>query len=145
MTQQIVRFLVASLLFTLTMLPSALAQTGNTQTANDTLPAEKISVEAGPATPCQDVAHSEPDPAPGESAQRRPATPLPPRLGYPRSVGPRGAAWQPGNKRHALIGAIIGFGIGAAVGAKGHRDLGSRALIAGVGAALGAAVGNATP
>jgi len=56
---------------------------------------------------------------------------------------------QQGNGRHALIGALIGFGIGAALGAKGNRDPHARVvapiLFGGAGALIGAAVGASHP
>jgi hypothetical protein len=56
---------------------------------------------------------------------------------------------QRGNGRHALIGAVIGFGIGAALGAKGNKDPHARVtapvLFGSVGALIGAAVGAGHP
>jgi len=52
------------------------------------------------------------------------------------------------NGRHVAIGALIGFGLGAALGAKGNTDqhpgVGVKAalLVGGVGALLGAAIGS---
>jgi hypothetical protein len=150
MRQRIVRFLLASLFCMQTMLPCAFSQTGKTQTANDSLTAERVFVEGCPATQREDIAHSEAGQTPSESVHRRPLTQFPPALEYPRAASPRGA-WQPRNRRHALIGALIGFGIGAALGAKGNRDQHTSAriaapiLVGGVGAMIGAAVGNSVP
>jgi hypothetical protein len=150
MRQQIVRFLLTSLLFMQIVLPCALAQTRETQTANDSLTAEKVFVEGSPAPQRDDIAHSEAGQTPTELDHRGPVTPVPPRILYPRTASPRGA-WQPRNRRHALIGALIGFGIGAALGAKGNRDQHTSAriaapiLVGGVGALIGAAVGSSVP
>ena len=49
-----------------------------------------------------------------------------------------------GNGRHALIGALIGFGVGAAIAAKANKTPnpgGAIVLVGGVGALIGAAVG----
>ena len=150
MRQQIVRFLLASLLFMQSVLPCALARTGETQTPNDSLTAEKVFFDCSPATQHEDIAHSALGQTPSELAHQRPVTPVPPRILYPRTVSPR-SAWQPRNRRHALIGALIGFGIGAALGAKGNRDQHTSAriaapiLVGGVGAMIGAAVGSSIP
>ena len=70
-----------------------------------------------------------------------------PRRGYP---GYPGMAMEP-NGRHALIGALIGFGLGAAAGAHANTDqhpgAGVKAafLVGSVGGLLGALVGAATP
>jgi hypothetical protein len=150
MRQQIVRFLLAYLLFMQSVLPCALAQTGETQTANDGLTAERVFVEGSPTRRHEDIAHSEAGQTPSELAHQRPVAPVPPRIRYPRTGSPRGA-WQPRNRRHALIGALIGFGIGAALGAKGNRDQHTSAriaapmLVGGVGAMIGAAVGSSVP
>ena len=150
MRERIVRFLLTSLLFTQCVLPCALAQTGEMQTANDRLTTEEIRVEGSPATQRDNIANLEAGLTPSELAHRRPVTPVPPPIPYPRAASPRGA-WQPRNRRHALIGALIGFGIGAALGAKGNRDQHTSARIAaplivgGVGAMIGAAVGSSVP
>ena len=69
-----------------------------------------------------------------------------PRLGYPqRTYPPR---WGSGYPRHAAIGALVGFGLGAAFGAKANTDrhpgVGTRAalLFGTFGAMIGAVVGN---
>jgi hypothetical protein len=149
MRQQIVRFLLASLLFMQSLLPCALAQTRETQTPNDSLTAEKVFLDCSPATQREDIAHSAAGQTPSELAHRRPVTPVPPRIRYPRTGSPRGAG-QP-SRRRALIGALIGFGIGAALGAKGNRDQHTSAriaapiLVGGVGAMIGVAVGSSVP
>jgi hypothetical protein len=67
-----------------------------------------------------------------------------PRRGYPRAS--YGAPWQePGNGRHAAIGALIGFGLGAALGAgtskDSHTTVGAAVIFGGFGALIGGAVG----
>jgi hypothetical protein len=63
--------------------------------------------------------------------------------GYPSSYA--------GNGRHAVIGALIGFGIGAALGAKANQDphpgvtLKASLLVGFIGAGLGAAIGAGAP
>lgn len=78
-----------------------------------------------------------------------------PGLPYPRSAGYPGAGsarmWQPSSGRHAAIGALIGFGLGAAVGAKANTDQHEQARVAaplifgGFGALFGALVGASIP
>jgi hypothetical protein len=76
--------------------------------------------------------------------------PGPPRrashpMGYPRAYS---GMWMPSpGGRHAAIGALIGFGLGAAVGAMGMGTGGARATLTfGVlGGLLGAAFGCTTP
>jgi len=70
----------------------------------------------------------------------------------PYMVRPRysGFATEPSG-RHVLIGALIGSGLGAAVGAKGNRDqhpgVETKAIVLGasIGGLLGAAIGAAVP
>lgn len=75
----------------------------------------------------------------------RPGPPSRQSMGYPR--GGNSAMWsEPGSGRHALIGAVIGFGLGAAIGAKGAG--GSARLSVGfgiIGGAMGAAFGASIP
>jgi hypothetical protein len=83
-------------------------------------------------------------------ARRRPGAPHPTRGGY----GGRGypAAWSsPGNARHTLIGLAIGFGLGAALGAKGNQDshpgaeVRAAVLFGAFGGLIGAAIGHGAP
>ena len=81
-------------------------------------------------------------------SRRRPGRPLPRRGAYP---GPSSSGrWTPeGNGHHAAIGALIGFGVGAAAGAKGNTDASNRVtailLVGSVGALLGAMIGDGIP
>ena len=50
-----------------------------------------------------------------------------------------------GSPGHALIGALIGFGLGAAVGAKGNAGVRATLAIGTVGAGIGSAIGFSIP
>lgn len=87
------------------------------------------------------------------AAQRTPGPRMRPR---PMPIGPPYGRYpdvwaEPGSGRHALVGAIIGFGLGAAIGAKGTSNApganrpAASILIGGIGGLLGAAVGYGTP
>jgi hypothetical protein len=56
---------------------------------------------------------------------------------------------QRGNGRYVLIGALIGFGLGAAIGAKANQDPHARVvapvLFGGAGALIGGAIGASHP
>jgi hypothetical protein len=149
MRRQILHPLLAFPLLLTSVLPYALAQTQEEQTANDSLTAEKIIVARGPYTLHEEFARcwGEGQTLP-ERAQRRPVSPAPPQIRYPSRRG-YGMGRQRGNGRHVLIGALIGFGIGAALGAKGNRDPHTRVispvLFGSVGALIGAAVGASHP
>ena len=74
---------------------------------------------------------------------RRPGM-YPRRGGYPRPAYP--SMYRPEvNGRHVLIGALIGFGIGAAVVAKSHGTAGATVAIGAIGAGIGAAMGAGMP
>jgi hypothetical protein len=68
-----------------------------------------------------------------------------------RYPGSYARAWGPGNGRHAAIGALIGFGIGAALGAKANNDphpgvtLKASLLVGFIGSGLGAAIASGVP
>src|SRR5271169_1872333 len=120
MKQQIVHSLLASLLLIQSVAPYALAQTGQAQTVNDSLTADKILVARSSYTQDEDVARSSGDgQTPSGASQSRRGAPVPPQMRYPRAGGYGGMWQQRGNRRHALIGALIGFGIGFAIGGKG--------------------------
>src|SRR5271163_1286797 len=69
----------------------------------------------------------------------------------PVSYGRGYPSWFAGNGRHAAIGALIGFGIGAALGAKANKDphpgvaLKASLLVGFIGGGLGAAIGAGAP
>jgi len=150
MRQQIVHFLLASLLSILSLLPRAVAQIEQEQTADDSLTAKEILIARSPYTQRDDIARG---PSDGQTllelAQRRPIPPVPLQIRYPRGRGYGGMWRQPGNGRHALIGALVGFGLGVAIGAKGNQDPHARViapiLFGGAGALMGAAVGASHP
>ena len=151
MKQQIVHSLLASLLLIQSVAPYALAQTGEAQTANDSPTTEEIRVARSPYAQHEDIANGSGDgqPPSGISQSRRGA-PVPPQMRYPGAGGY--GMWQHhGNRRHALIGAVIGFGVGFAIGEKGSKNLNGRdratmsVLFGSVGAMIGAAVGASHP
>lgn len=91
-------------------------------------------------------------PAPEIAAQfpRRPPRPRP-RRPVGRTVGYGPGPWMQPNGRHAAIGALIGFGLGAAIGAKANQDrhpgagVAAAFIVGSVGAGLGAVVGCGVP
>ena len=101
-------------------------------------PAEKIC--GAPAPRCQGVDHRPGSPTFPRAALRQ-CTMAAPRPSYP----PPFLQFDDGH--HAAIGAMIGFGIGAAAGATAKTDSGGRVVAAlfggGLGALFGAAVGHA--
>ena len=149
MPQQIVPSLLASFLLIQSVLPCALAQTGEGHTANESQTAENILVARGAYIQHEDIARSGDGQTVSELAQRRPIPVVPPQMRYSRRRGYEGTWRQRGNGRHALIGALIGFGIGAALGAKGNQDPHARVvapvLFGGAGGLIGAAVGASHP
>jgi len=82
--------------------------------------------------------------------RRGPGRTFPTRAGYPPSTYPR-RSMGVGNGRHAAIGAIIGFGLGAALGAKANKDqhpgatLRFSLLLGTFGAAMGALIAQGAP
>jgi hypothetical protein len=152
MRQEIVHSLLASLLLIQSVLPSALAQAGERQTANDSLTAEEILVARSPYTQHEDVPRGSVDgQTRSEPAQRRPVILVPPQIQYPGAGAHSGVWRQPRNARHAAIGALIGFGLGAAIGAKVNKDqhtqarIGAPILFGGFGALIGAVIGGSHP
>ena len=142
MRQQIVCFPVAFVL--LMLLPCAWAQT-----ASDIPTGEKIAARSAHAQH-EDIARCSGDGQTlSEFAQRRPVSLAPRGIRYPRGRGYGGMWRQRGNGRHALIGALIGFGVGAAIGAKGNQDPHARVvapvLFGGAGALIGAGIGASHP
>lgn len=117
-------FLLASLM----VASGALAQTTEvrqTETEKNLLRSDAISAARSPYT--QNVKAEGASGDAGDArliAQRfrpRPMPPLPPRRGYPQ--GNYRTPWMDhGNAGHALIGAAIGFGLGAALGATANTD-----------------------
>lgn len=94
---------------------------------------------------CQHARQTNPGPG-----QCRPPSPCPIRCcryGYPPPRPP--FLWEPGNGTHATAGALVGLGLGAALGASkdGNADsrLAGALVIGGLGALIGAAVGHGIP
>jgi hypothetical protein len=148
MRKQMVHSLFASLLLIQSGLSFAWAQDGHGQTANDSLAAEEILVARNPYTEHEGVPCCAGETqTPVEIAQSRPASVVLPQIRYPRGRGYERTWRQRGNGRHALVGALIGFGLGAAIGAKGNQDQHTRArvvapiLVGSAGALIGAAIG----
>lgn len=86
---------------------------------------------------------SQPSPPPQFPIRRRGPMPAP-RGRYPGPAYP--GMWRsehPG--RRALIGALIGFGIGAAVVAKGHGTAGATVAVGAIGAGIGAGMAGGMP
>jgi hypothetical protein len=166
MQKHIVYSLFACLVFVQFVVPVASAQSGEGRTTNDGLAGERILagrnlyVEHG-SLEHDGVGHRQHNDLPGgaggagtlsELAQNKPATAVPRQVWYPRGRS-HGGSWgaRRGNGRHVLIGALIGFGIGAAIGAQGNRDPSTRGritapvLFGSAGALIGAAVGASHP
>ena len=81
---------------------------------------------------------------------RGPAMPFPRQSGYPR--GTYGTPWMDhGSAGHVLVGAAIGFGLGALVGVKANKDphpgaTGAAVVIfGGFGALMGGLIGGSHP
>lgn len=153
MRQQIVLSLLASLLLILSVLPCAWAQTKEGQTTNNSPTAKEVLAARSSYTQTEDVTFCSRD-GQTELAQRSPVPLVPPQIRYPRGRGydgkGYGGMWRhASNGRHVLIGALIGFGLGAAIGAKGNQDPHARVvapvLFGGAGALIGAAIGASHP
>jgi hypothetical protein len=147
------KLLIASLLLMLGLVASlATAQTSDwpevaklQQPAANPSPADGIrAARSRCATPDNSSSNLDQPIILAQYSRSGPHGPLPRRAGGPRSSYPR--TWTPsGSGKHALIGALIGFGIGAAVAAKGHGSAGTIAAIGALGGAIGAGLGAAGP
>lgn len=155
MRRQIIYCLLAAFLM-LWKLPYAAAQSGELpdeahQEAQNTNPLSENSGRSGFST-CTDQKQN------SDGCRRAPACGKPaPVYRRPRRVqydddSDDSAMWRVSRRRrHALIGAIVGFGIGAAIGAKGNQDQHDRARVGapllggGIGALIGAAIGAGHP
>ena len=125
----------------------ALAQTRDAQVANSASEENSIAAARSQYTQTSDIP---PDPSNTTLAQLHrggPGRPFPPQRGYPR--GAYQTPWMDhGNAGHIFIGAAIGFGVGAALGATGSARNGtpvSGGIVIGGGlfALLGGCVGKA--
>ena len=147
------------LLSLLTLAASPLAKaTEDRQTEKDPSLGSAISAARGPYTENAGVESISRDPGKGTTlaqfsqggiSRGRPARPFPPHHGYPR--GSYQSPWRDhGSAGHAAIGAVIGFGLGAALGAAGNTDrhagttrAGTALIIGGLGAFIGGVIGGA--
>jgi hypothetical protein len=138
---------LASLLTPLLLVSSVLAQAGDQEVADQVANQAEITAARSRYLQTEDLSGGPSDrQAYPQSRRPSPQSSLPPRTGYP----PRGypARWSGGSPKHAAIGALIGFGLGAALGAKFNTDhhdgAGVKAalLFGTFGALIGATVGN---
>jgi len=148
MRRQIIHLLLGALL-TPCLLPYALAQSEEVQKTDP--PTEKIGEHRSGAKADQ-ISQSEDCRRVPESDERRCLHRRPRRVWSEGETEDPCGVWRPKRRgRHALIGAVIGFGIGAAVGAKGNKDQHTRARVVApvlggaVGAWIGATIGGAHP
>jgi hypothetical protein len=136
-----------SFLTSLLLVSSVLAQSGDREAANQLANQADITAARSRYVQTEDLSDG---PSDGQAyAQLRRPSPrpsLPPRIGYPQRGYP--AMWRGGSPKHAAIGALIGFGLGAALGAKFNTDhhggAGVKAalLFGTFGALIGATAGN---
>ena len=140
---------IPSLLASLLIVSSATAQTSDAPTANDLNAGSEIAAARSQYTQTAEVSPDAKDDTVAQLARRGPRTSFPPRRGYPR--GTYQTPWmENGSAGHALVGAAIGFGVGAAIGACGSdrsgTTLGGRVIIGGtILAVIGGAIGAAHP
>jgi hypothetical protein len=137
-----------SLFALLLMVSSALAQAGNLELADQST--DQVDIAAARSRYLQSDDYLSGGPSAGEARSPvrhpRPVRPPASRAGYPQ--GGYSAMWGGGNPRHATIGALIGFGLGAAIGAKvnsdNHGRIGVRTaiLFGSFGALIGAVAGS---
>jgi hypothetical protein len=140
-------------LFTLVLLAStALAQTGDLQAVNDPSPA--VSAARCQYTPADEVCaslresgetHPADDATVAQFPRRIPSPPARrPTIGRPRPSYT--GMWRPaGSGRHALIGALIGCGLGTAIAVRGHTGVRASLALGTLGAGMGAAMGLSIP
>lgn len=138
---------IPSLLFSFLIVLSAAAQNSDGPTTNERPLPDQIAAARRQYTETTDVSS---DPNDGKALAQLPGRPpLMPRHGYYQSRYQN--SWAgPGDVVHPLIGAAIGFGFGAAIGAlgaiHGHTPVGSGVFIGGslfgfIGGAIGASHG----
>lgn len=144
-------FLLASLLAA----SGALAQTKEDrqiETKRDSLREEAISAARSRYTQNAKVENASRDAGDdndnvlAQLSRPKPMPPFPHHRGYARGNYP--APWiEHGNAGHAVIGAVIGFGLGAVLGATANSDrhpratVGAVVLFGGLGALIGGVIG----
>lgn len=142
------------LLATIVLASNALSQTDNPRAMNE-LPSH-VAAARCQYTPGDDACSGESDSAQpqgrndGTLAQLPRQMSRPPfRTGHPAMGRPAyPGMWQPryeGSPAHALIGTLIGFGLGAAVGAKGNIGVRGTLAFGAIGAGIGAGIGFSLP
>jgi hypothetical protein len=143
-------FLLHLVLTVLVLTSNAVAQTATpppVEIANETATSESIAAARSEYTNTANGEGTTRDA--GDSMQlaqfsRRP--PRPPQHAHP-PLYRQPPRMDYGDGKHALIGAVIGFGLGAAIGAKANSDshpgatVGAVFLVGGIGALMGAMVG----
>ena len=149
--------LAASLLFG----GAVVAQTQTRPSALHMAAPDTIAVSTNNSAQPGDLANAVDNPTPNklsesdhetlaQLARRRPGGLYPRRGGYAGCGYP--SAWSsPGNGRRVLIGAAIGFGLGAAMGAKANTspypgsEVRAAVLFGAFGGLIGAAIGHGAP
>lgn len=139
---------LASLLASLLIASSAAAQNVDGPATNELPVRDEIVAARSPYTPMPDIS---PIVNEGKSLAQlpraRPGMPITPRHGYYRT-GYQNPWMGSGDVAHPLIGAAIGFGVGAAIGAlssmHNQTPVGNRVILGGslfafIGGAIGAA------
>jgi hypothetical protein len=144
---------IPSVLASLLIVSSAPAQTSDAPTANNLNAGSEIAAARSQYTQTPEIPDANDDTIVAQLPRRGPRTPFPPQRGYPR--GTYQTPWmEHGNAGPAVIGAVIGFGVGAAIGACGSDRSGTtlegRVIIGGtilsvIGGAIGAAHGGPHP
>jgi hypothetical protein len=154
-------YLLVSLAASLLFGGAAAAQMSTRTTAPRTPASNGISASVDDSAKSPDLPEAVDNPTPigdatldhetlAQLARRRPGAQYPSRGGYPGRGYP--SAWNSaGNARHTLIGLAIGFGLGAALGAKGNKDqhpgaeVRAAVLFGAFGGLIGAAIGHGAP
>ena len=117
---------------------------------NDFSTADRVAAARSPYTQPENAASDAPHITLAQFPGRPPGPPFSRYGGYPRANYP--GMWRGSSSpRHAAIGALIGFGIGAALGAKANKDptpgatLKASLLVGSVVGVLGALIGQGAP
>jgi hypothetical protein len=139
---------ILPLLALLLMASAALAQTETKLTPDTPSPSEEITAARSRYLQTADMATEANDSKTlAQVRNRMPGRPYPPQRGHSHQGSQQRHWMDSGNAGHALIGAAIGFGLGALAGAKANQapypgDT-ARAvfLVGGVGALIGGAIG----